>query len=282
MEAVLGFFDNNDYGCLDDIISHSRDLLTEPELRQMAEGFERDAQKALASTSANVRSYSPQLSHARIGMQSVAEALGDVILYEKATLLTSPQPNTLQVERVVEFALAIKSFERAAYWLNQPLWQEDKPRHLRLSNLFLRKQGNTKQLKQNLLQAFQDSPNEHTLAEYCKIANDHEKQAINKHVSQLADGVKDQSTAIQLLLMTGATERAAEHLLQHWDKLNTLFYGTVLSWVDQFKTLQNPLATIICYRLLITDLLDRGYSKAYHHGADYYHALQALDRQNPN
>lgn len=98
----------------------------------------------------------------------------------------------------------------------------------------------------------------------------------------MADGLQDHATAIRLLLMTGATEKAAEHLVQHWDKLNTLFYGTVLNWVDQFKTLQNPLATIVCYRLLITDLLERGYSKAYRHGADYYHALLALDKQNPN
>lgn len=282
VKAVLGFFDNNDYGCLDDIISHSCDLLTEQELRQMAERFEIDAKIALTSTNPSAPGYNPKASHARIGMQSVAEALGDVILYEKATLLTSPQPNTLQVERIVEFALSINALERAAYWLDQPLWQEDKFRHARLSNLLLKKQGNTKQLKQNLLQAFQDTPNEHTLTEYCEIATNQEKQAIRKQVLQMADGLKNHSIAIQLLLVTDATEKASEHMVQYWDKLDNLFFGTLLSWVDQFKTLKDPLATILCYRLLIIDLLDRGYSKAYHHGADYYHALLTLDKQKPD
>lgn len=279
-ETILGFYDKNDYGCLDDIISHSGNLLTEDELRQLAWRFENDAKKALNDK--RITGYNRKAAHACIGIKSVAEALGDIELFEKGTLITSPQPNTMQIEQIVEFALHIDALERAAHWLQQPQWKQDKSRHARLNNLLLQKQGNIKQLKQNLLQAFQDTPNEYTLMAYWEFANTKEKQATSKQVLQLADSMKDRVAAIQLLLMTGATEKAAQQLIQHHANLGKVFYGTLLDWIKPFNTLKSPLATILCYRLLLADLLDSGRSKAYHHGADYFHALLKLDKKKPD
>src|SRR3990167_5445853 len=257
-EAILAFYDKNDYGCLDDIISHSGNLLTEAELQQLAWRFENDSKKALKDK--RITGHNSKAAHACIGIKSVAEALGDISLFEKGTLLTSPQPNTMQIERIVEFALGINELERAAHWLQQPQWKEDNPRHTRLTNQLLQKQGNTKQLKQNLLQAFQDNPNEYTLMAYREFANIREKQAVSKQVLQMADDMRDRAAAIQLLLMTGATEKAAQLLIQHHTKLGKVFYGTLLDWIKPFNTLKKPLATILCYRLLLTDLLDSGRS----------------------
>lgn len=39
---------------------------------------------------------------------------------------------------------------------------------------------------------------------------------------------------------------------------------------------------VVLYRLLLNDILDRGYSKAYRHAANYYRALEELDSRIPN
>lgn len=123
LEKVLTFFDNNDYGVLDDIITNSAALLTEQELRQLAAHFEADAKAALASPKDPGR-YNFEAAHACIGIKSVAEALQDMALYEQATLLTSPVPNTPQLASIIDFALAIGNLDSAGRWLEQPQWQD--------------------------------------------------------------------------------------------------------------------------------------------------------------
>lgn len=81
VEAVVALYEKNDYGCLDDLISQSAELLSEGELRQLAQRFEKDAQKALADK--RITGYNSKTTHACLGIQSVAIALSDMELFEK-------------------------------------------------------------------------------------------------------------------------------------------------------------------------------------------------------
>lgn len=280
LDTVLHFFDNNDYGCFDYVISHSRHLLSEDELRQLAWRFENNAKKALQDNTTD--GYNFEAARAGIGLHSVAEALDDMALYEKGTLITSPQPNTLQIEQIVLFAMEINELERAKYWLQQPQWQGDKQRHSYLHNQLLELQGNIEQLKQNLLQSFNSNPTEYTLQAYWQFAGAQERQSISKQVKQRVSTLEDREQAIGLLLMIDAVQPAVQYLLDQHTELTGTYYGALLTWLEVFEGHQQTLAEVICYRLLLTDLLDRGYSKAYHHGARYFHQLLALDKQVKN
>lgn len=284
LEAVLAFFNHNDYGCLDKVISHSRVLLTDTELRQLAQRFEADAKNALKD--APSEGYNHKVAHALIGLKSVGEALEDIELFEWGTLIDSPEPNPLQIENIVKFAFQVKALERAEYWLRQPQWEQADDRYKeqknRLHNELLDIQGNIAQLKHNLLQQFMEAPNEYRLSGYWDIADESEREMVAERVRSLTSDPTNKTEAVSMLLFIGDVGEAGQYLIDHYTHINGEFYGTLLAWIERFQQLNDPLPTIVCYRLLLCDLLDRGYSKAYHHGADYFRALLALDKQNPN
>jgi len=276
-EKVLTFFDNNDYGVLDDIVSNSAPLLTERELRGLAAHFEANAKAALESPIEPGR-YNFEAAHAGIGIKSVAEALQDMALYEQATLLTSPQPNTLQLASIVEFALAIDQLDRAGYWLEQPQWQGDQSRYRSLRYLWLKRKGDTDQLKRELREDFTQRPHGYTLEPLWLMASELEKPQLQQQVEDLSSDDMDPGEWVSMLLLVGSPERAEEVLLAQPDQFATVYYGSLLNWAKVFAEEHRPLAQVVCYRALLTDLLERGYTRAYRHGADYFHKLLALDK----
>ncbi len=277
---VVAYHAANDYGCFDAIISGSRCLLSEDELRQLGLQFESELRGAL--NAATGEGHNRQRSYASLGLRSVAEALSDISLYELSTLLISPHPNTLQLERIIRYALDIGAMERAEYWLQQPQWREDERRYASLHNQLLKHQGNIDQLKQNLLADWQRAPSACKLEAYWNYANEAERQAVAAQVHAQAESLNDAAVAIEMLLFIDSVGPAAEHLIARHAALSGVWYGTLLGWIERFKAAGQTLAGIVCYRLLLTDLLERGYSKAYHHGARYFHVLLALDREQPD
>jgi len=287
MEAVLNFFDNNDYACLDDVISHSHILLTEEELNQLAWRFENRARQALKSpalpSDGEGIEYNAEAAHACLGMESVACALNDITLYEKSYLLGGQALNPLQLAAIVEFALDIEAFERAQYWLDQPVWASDKRAHSRLTNALLQRQGDTEALTANLYQLFMENPSAWALEVYLNVASDAEVANIIPTVLVLVEQPECYAPdAVEMLLLIDNIPLAACTCLARWDEIPGTHYTTLLSWVEVFQSNAETLAAIIGLRILLLDILERGKTKAYHHAADYFYALIALDHQQPD
>lgn len=278
LEKALNFFNQNDYGCFDNILRNSRNVLTEEELRQLAWRFENDARKAV-KISKNTDNYNSEAAHACIGLGSVAEALGDSELFEEATLITSPTPNTLQIECIVNFVLTLGDFKRAEYWLAQPQWKNDKPRYRLLRNKRLEVMGETKALKTFLRDDFLADPSEYTLEPYWHLATKTEQKQIRKKVTQLSETAKNLPDTIAMLMLVENLKQAEALMLARISELDDLYYGTLLFWLERFETAEHTLACVVCYRCLIRDVLNRGYTKAYRHGARYFHQLLKLDKK---
>ena len=280
LDKVLAFFKGNDYGVLDNIIRNSSALLSDDELTQLACRFEAQAKQALDTQhKAKGKGYNSEAAHAAIGMQSVAEAKGDMALFEKAYLLISANPNTLQLAQIVAFAVAIQDFHRAAYWLEQPAWKEDPSRFKSLRNHLLTAQGNTKQLKKYLAEDFHENPSAFSLESYWEVADKTEQKTLRNQMPELVKEVRNPDTAITMALIVKHNDLAESLLLEYGTQLTELYYVTFLRWLEQLDEKNHPLACIVCYRCLLTNLLDRGYAKAYHHGADYFHKLLKLDEK---
>ena len=81
-----------------------------------------------------------------------------------------------------------------------------------------------------------------------------------------------------MLLLVGRVNRAEAVLLETPEQFSSMHYGALLNWVKIFAEEHKPLAQVVCYRALLNDLLDRGYTRAYRHGASYFHKLLALDK----
>ena len=278
---IKTLFDNNDYGLFDDVIAHSRNVLTGEELQLLARQYQTALKLALEQS---VESYNHDASQASLGMRAVAEATDDMSLFEQSTLLISPQPNTRQLEIIIDFALSIKDFERAEYWLQQPQWQTDQYRQKDLGNKLLETCGDIDGLKQNLLADFNEQPNTNHLDDIWQLSDAAEKARLEQDVlNVVSERQHDESNipdSIAMLLAIKAVDQAETLLLAHHQHLHFIGYGTLLDWLEHyFNGHQYLLAQVICYRCLLTDLLDRGYSKAYHHGGNYFNALLELDKQ---
>jgi hypothetical protein len=278
LASILHYFDNNDYGCFDDIISHSAGLLNDEELQQLALRFENQLTQALAKQQNASTKYNADASHASIGLQAVAEALQDMSLFEKATLLCSPQPNPLQMAAMIKYALSIEDLVRAQHWLDQAGWAEHKALYKDLTTQLLRLQGNVAQIKKNFQCYFEDEPNYHNLADYWALATEQERIGLQSTIADKAPLSVNLNDAINMLFLVDNTQLAADTLLARTQELTSQFYTTLTTWVATFEQHQHNLAAILCYRTLLINILEPGRSKAYHHAADYFHALLKLDK----
>lgn len=279
VEVVLGYYANNEYGCFDYIISDSTCMLSENELRDLAERFERDAHKAALTDESGY--YNSALSSAYLGLRQVAQALQDMTLYERSVLIGSPQPNSFELEDVIRYALELERFDRADYWLKQLQLQGDHRRYTTLNNLLLEQQGNLKQLKHNLLSEWQRQPQFYALQDYWQHANQDEQQQVIAELVVRMNQLDNPENVLQMLLFTGQQDIGAEYLIARYASLEGSFYSTVLNWLAAFEEAGQTLAVILCYRLLLLDVLDRGYSKAYRYAAHYFNALLVLDKAQP-
>lgn len=284
VERVLYYFEHNDYGVFDELIPNAQHLLTEQELRQLAWRFENDARKALQAgpETDTPGSYNHEAAHACIGLASVASALDDMDLYEKSTLIHSPEPNTLQLASIVRFAFSIKDYDRARYWLSQKVWSERPDEHTRLNNELFRLQGDMQGLKANLLNAFFQQTNTYCLQGYWKLADASEKAEQHPRIAAIAEQEDDLVTTVEILLIIDEPAQAAMSLVAGEQQLEQVYYTYFTDWVARLEQAQEWLATILCYRTLLSDILNSGRSKAYGHAARYFHKLLQLDRQQPD
>lgn len=286
VERVLYYFERNDYGVFDAIVAHSDHLLSEQELRQLSWRFENEARKALKEEPENKApgSYKLKLAaaHACIGMESVAVALSDMVLFEKSVLIRSPEPNTMQIASIVRFAFEIRDFDRARYWLAQTVWGQRPEEHTHLSNELYRLQGDMHGLKTNLLDAFFQQTSSYCLQGYWELADDSEKAEQRPKIETVAAQTDDLATAVEILLTIDDVAQAAKFLLSGTRQLETVFYTRLTDWVECFEAAQEWPAAILCYRALLTDILDNGRSKAYRHAARYFNKLLKLDKQQPD
>jgi hypothetical protein len=267
---VQEFHKNDDYGCLQYVIKNSAVLLSKEELLELAEQFTAEAES------------NPDRSDGLFGIRCVAEALGDINLYERSYTLGSSELNEVQMRRIVDFALTISDTQRAQYWLDRPDWDRSSTYHKNLVVELLKKQGNTVQLKNHFMQDFEQTPNEHTLKTYWEVATQPERETIQQQLEVMADNPEYRHSMVGMLQFVDAFERAAKYVIQHASKIDGGAFYTVKKWAELFAQKQKTLAAILCYRALLTSLLERGYAKAYHHGGDYFRVLLELDKTNPD
>lgn len=266
--------DENDYAVWDDLIAQSGTLLTEPELRQLAQDFEREYAAALAS--APHKEYNFRAAHATLDISGVAQALKDVTLFERATLLGSPKPNELQKLHIVEFCLSINEAQSALKWISEPFqhYAEDKRQAL-LDKAYVQL-GDQDALLALRREAYRQRPDYTRLQALLAVLQDEtERETLQNQAATHALAMEDIESRIDTLLALNDYGQASAQLLAHWESLN-VFFGVLLGWAEQFHDAECPLAEVICYRLLLDDILSAGRSKAYDHAANYYRQLEKL------
>lgn len=272
---LLSRHNDNGYAVWDQLISASADLLTTQELQQMAWCFEADFKRAQDNNTEVFVSY-PQLT-ASCGLAAVASALKDVALYEKSVLLHSAEPNELQKQSIVQFCLAVKDGTAALKWLDAP-WSNEAAR-VRLLDNTLELLGRDKDLLALRRQVYDKQPDNDNLQALLAVLPPQEQTAVQQQAVSRAQQLDNTTLAISSLIALQALPEAAEQLLLRQHSLTTVSYYDLQAWAKAFIPAKQELAAILCYRVLLEDILQAARSKAYHHAASYYKQLAKLDAQ---
>ena len=279
LERVYDLYLGNDYAVYDVLLPNCNVLLDHDQLVQLAWRYESELRQSLKSTDKNDTFNLASLT-SRVALGSVAEALKDPVLYERATLISSPEPNDLQKKEMIKMYLKFNQTDGAMRLLNTPWSTRFEGDRLRLLDEAHLQSGNVDELKQTRYQYYLRDKSYSSFKRYLELLNDREQQAARDEAIKLAEqegGVDDIAANVDMLLQLNEAERAQLLVLAKPEKIATVFYDCLLKLAKDFEAQKCWLAATVCYRSLLLDILNQGRSKAYTHAARYYKKLALIE-----
>lgn len=146
LERVYELYSDNDYAVYDTLLPNSNIVLSHDELTQLAWRYESELRQSLKSPDKKDNFNMATLTHGA-ALGAVAEALKDPALYERSTLIGSPEPNDLQKKSIIEMYLKFNQTDEALRWLNTPWLVRFESDRLRLLDKAFMQSGQTDELK---------------------------------------------------------------------------------------------------------------------------------------
>ncbi|MCG8313695.1 MAG: hypothetical protein MI976_10800 [Pseudomonadales bacterium] len=265
MKKIKALIDSDRYGVLDQLLPNANMLLSNTSLRELAAYYDKPVGRSElgwldTKASANV--------------QSVAEALGDLELFERSVLKRSSKPNSLQLHILVEFSLDHGYTERALEWLADEVI--DEPDWLRFRVQTYQQLNQPKLLPNACTRLLTAEPSAKHLQIAIKACPDRiakwQKLALKlRDMLEVAD-------QIALQLAVDKPEAALRFAVKNYENLQECHYRALTDLLKQVPD-DYPLLKVVLLRVLLLDLLNRGFNKAYPHGARYLKALRTLDNK---
>jgi len=258
---------SDEYGLLDEVLPQASILLSEPELRELARRFE-----AIASSmdSEDSRSFA-----ASTHLGQLAWALRDPSVYVQSIRLRSPEPNELQRASIVECYLNLDDPKGALGWLAGP-WARDDARRLDFRARAFEALGQREELIVARREIWDRHPCVATLEDLLSLLPFDEQKKARTEAMTRGASVSGLETALELLIHLEQPAMAEEVLLGRRNELQGDLYTGLQSLVQQFEATGHLLASSLIYRALLDSILNRGYSRAYHHAARYHSHLAKM------
>lgn len=275
LEKVYELYLDNDYAVYDGLLPNSHLLLNHDELTQLAWRYESELKKAV-NTDADNEKFSYHSITKLVALQSVAAALKDPNLYERAQLITSPTPNNLQKKSIVEMYLRFNQCDDALRWLSTPWDQRFESDRLRLLDQAYEQNNDGQALKDTRFEIYQRSQSYHDFMHYQSLLTDNEKKSAQQQAITLAQQGAQLLLNVDMLLRLNEANFAQQLLLLHPNDVANGFYDDLLALAKQFEEKQCGLAQTVCYRSLLLSILAEGRTKAYNHAAKYYKKLTLI------
>jgi hypothetical protein len=277
-EEVYRLFHDNQYSIYDGLIAGSAELLGETALRQLAWRFENEARKALQTADERDKKLNMPAMHACIGLRSVAEALKDIALYERATLITSPDPNSLQKEGLAKFSLQLGQPVSAMKWLDESWSERFEQDRLKLLDQCYQQSGETEKQHDLRKQLYQHYPSFDSLMALVEVSSAADKQQLLAQTRIDANTMSNLAIALDLLIRLEDFSAAEALVISRFEELARCYYPDLIEFAKAFEAQGETLGAILCYRVLMEDILNEARSKAYPHAARYYKKLRALSK----
>jgi hypothetical protein len=270
LELVL----DNQYGVRDQLIERTSDFLPEQWLRWLVEqlqpGDEEDSGGVTERT---------------FLLQSLAKQLKDARLFEAVTLLHRALSFNSCLD-IAQVYLENGDATRAQAWAERANLEFPSQigfRHYDYQTIrreIYCQLGDSEGEERMAWEIFRSNRSVESLAELLQTLGEEQREAVVTQETTLILA-SSQNNLIEsdaaFLLQLGNIVVAKQYLMKRVALLNDVDYITLTEWVGQFA--ESPLLASLIYRDLLDDILLRGYTKAYHHGVDYWIQLQQLSLQ---
>lgn len=273
-EEILKRHLNNSNAVWDHLVTNSQSLLGAEKLKQLALAFQREIKKMPKTPVSGDFDYLRATAEA--GLRSVAEALGDVSLFEWSYLNSGKSLNEIQKEQIAKFCLAHDDGEAALRWVvDQWQWCEDQ--RLKLLDQSYSALGRFSDLLQLRRAAYKADPSQYRLADLLEVEPESEHSRINAEAIEKAAQSSNITAAVNTLLSLQSPESASEYILTHPERLSDASTLTLADWGAGFEDSGHPLAAVLCYRILLLNILETGRSKAYPQAAQCHASMRRIE-----
>ena len=274
---IIEIAEGDDYGCRNNFLENTNMLLSDETLLDL---YNRCKQRFLETRNTKTDGFDFVLLTLRVDMGQIAIALKDPDLYKESVTIASPEPNNLQMLDIINRYIELGRSEDAKIMLDKGSWTgRDRTDVERYYKQIFRSLGDTENLVETYRRDWEYDPSISNLEEYLKQIDSSKHEEIIKRAKMIAEGDSELNRGVGVLIYLKELEKAEEIFLSNQEYFNAKHYTTLLWLLDLLGTDGSFVSQIVLYRALLMDLLNRAYSKAYHHAAKYYKKLKVLDNK---
>ncbi len=271
---IIKIADGDEYGCRDDFLLNVEILLSTKDMQSLYDYYK----KRYHGKKDGDSSY--YILRNAVKMGQVAKAMGNPELYEESVRIHSKKLNNMQMLNVLSFYLEQDRSDYVLQTIENTVWEDRfQPEMLDLKEKVFQKKGDPGALQEIHKQQFIYFRSADKLKIYLKNLDDESRNTAIDEALKYAEDDQDLVRGLKILLDYRHYEKALMLILQRTDEFNNTFYGSLLGLLEQLHGKQQFFLEVLIYRALLSDILNRAYSKAYRYAADYYRNLVRLDKK---
>ncbi len=269
-DIILKLNQVDNYGIRNSLIGCAGECLPEPVIRSMIITLQQWVDN---------ENEEYQKRHHLMMIESLARQIRDAKLFEKTRIASWGKLSTAAFIDIARVYLESGDVETAHSWLKK-IPEDETFQTYERDQLLLeiyQKQGNTEKLSDLLYRKFRSYPSTDTLRALLDVIGyDKRDEVIRDEIILILDGTKLRESDAEFLISLGKIDEAEAYLFKHADQLDGNYYGSLLSLAEVMESEKRYLVASLIYRSLLIAILERGYTKAYHHGIRYLRKLDKL------
>ena len=269
-DVILKVNRKDNYGIRDTLIDCAGECLPEPNIREMIATLQKWVDKEKNES---------KKRHQFWSIGSLARQIKDAKLFEKTCVARLGKLPIAVLVDIARVYLESGAIETAHQWLKKIPDDETflASERNELALEIHQKQGNTKKLTKLLYEKFRSNHSTESLQELLDvIGQDKQDEVIRNEVAWIEKSTTLRESDARFLIALGKIDEAEVYLLKRADQLDGQFYDSLLSLAETMELKNRHLLASLIYRSLLVSILERGYTKAYHHGARYLKQLDKL------
>ena len=276
---LFRLFAADEYGAREPLLAYAELLLSEPQLREMVAGIERDLDSSPTPSDPDARP-AHGVRSSLTALTLLSRALRDPDVHVRATLRRSPRPNSMQKQDFVLQYLEVGRPADALPWLEDMSgWHEHT--RLRLLAEVLKRLGETERSGPIQQKVFEETLAVEDFRTWLGHLQPHAHAGAVERARALSLDHDDPVTAAQLLVEIEFDEDAEQVLVAEPARIRGEDYIRLVPLAAALQSHERWRGATAVYRALLNAILAKAYAPAYGHGARYWNHLHAIAEQSP-